>query len=198
MVKLGIFCGRAFYLLVLLCVASSASGQANSADGATVEKASPRPQKADQMPEWALTEIEQIRAMVHAMKECKPTSDQMRLQKNAVITETMNIPISVVWDVSVSDSIRAPYSAYIEGVSGVHFEGDSTCQKLPGCVKTVSFVNSAPALMKRFEFDISPDGLSFRRKLTRKETETSWSAEQVAEGRTCWDDVIISSGATKR
>jgi hypothetical protein len=143
---------------------------------------------------WAKSEIDQMRSIVQAIKQCKPDVVSINVNKRikAKITETTGIPFNVTWDVAPSSSMRAPYSGYIEVVVGHHMDTDST--KI-GDLEMQSDFNSRPAFIDRYEFDLTPDGLSFQRKLKRNENETKWVDDQ--ERGWCWDRTVLSAVSAK-
>jgi hypothetical protein len=144
--------------------------------------------------EWVKAEIIQIRSIVQTIKQCRPDIVSIKVGKHGKekMTETTGIPFNVTWDVTASNSIRAPYSAYIELVVGHRMDTDSM---RIGDVEMMNDFNSRPAFVSRYEFDLAPDGLSLQRKLKRNENENRWSDDQ--ERGWCWDRAVLEAEKAK-
>jgi len=130
--------------------------------------------------DWKEAEINQIRAMVQAIKQCSAS-----VNGSAASTIVDGPPYNVTWDVSVSQSVRAPYSGYIElTVPTVVHCSPARRQSSPmGCdiVERPEF-----PLVLRYEYDLSPDGLSLSKILVRRDNETEWSNRPNVSNY-CWE-----------
>lgn len=130
--------------------------------------------------EWVKAETDQIRAMVQAIKQC-PAS----VNGSAASTIVDGPPYNVTWDVSASQSVRAPYAGVIElTVPTVTHCSPARRQSSPmGCavVERPEF-----PLVLRYEYDLSPDGLSLSKILVRRDNETEWSNRPNVSNY-CWE-----------
>ena len=132
------------------------------------------------LPEWTKPEVNQIREMVHAIKQCRS-----KVTSDAASTIVNGPPYNVTWDVSTSQSIRAPYAGYIEfTVLSVVYCSAARRQSSPmGCdiVERPEF-----PLVLRYQYDLSPDGLSLSKILVRRDNETEWSNRPNVSNY-CWE-----------
>jgi TPR repeat protein len=140
--------------------------------------------------DWKEAEINQIRAMVQAIKHC-PAS----VNGSAASTIVDGPPYNVTWDVSASQSVRAPYAGYIElTVPTVVHCSPARRQSSPmGCdiVERPEF-----PLVLRYEYDLSPDGLSLSKILVRRDNETEWSNRPNVSNY-CWEGAAQQTGEAR-
>jgi hypothetical protein len=129
--------------------------------------------------EWVKAETDQIRAMVQAIKLC-PAS----VNESAASTIVDGPPYNVTWDVRPSDSVRAPYSGYIEFVvqSTIQCSPERRRSSPMGCA---TIERPQVPLVLRYEYDFSPDGLNIERIRARRDNESTW-IDYAAMGRYCW------------
>jgi hypothetical protein len=130
--------------------------------------------------EWVKAETDRIRGMVQAVKQCPS-----KVSSSAASTIVDGPPYNVTWDVSASQSVRAPYAGYIEfTVPTVTHCSPARRQSSPmGCdiVERPEF-----PLVLRYEYDLSPDGLSLSKILVRRDNETEWSNRPNVSNY-CWE-----------
>ncbi len=130
--------------------------------------------------DWKEAEINQIRSMVQAIKRCPAN-----ISTSASSTIADGPAYNVTWDVSASQSVRAPYDGYVEfTVPTVTHCSPARRQSSPmGCdiVERPEF-----PLVLRYEYDLSPDGLSLSKILVRRDNETEWSSRPNVSNY-CWE-----------
>lgn len=140
--------------------------------------------------DWVKGETDQIRAMVQAIKLCPAN-----VSTNASSTIADGPPYNVTWDVSASQSIRTPYAGYIElTVPTVVNCSPARRQSSPmGCaiVERPEF-----PLVLRYEYDLSPDGLSLSKILVRRDNETEWSNRPNVSNY-CWERAAQPTGTAR-
>jgi TPR repeat protein len=140
--------------------------------------------------EWAKAEVNQIRAIVEAIKQCPS-----KVTASAASTVSDGPPYNVTWDVSASQLIRAPYAGYIELTvpTVVHCSQQRRASSPQGCaiVERPQF-----PLVLRYEYDLSPDGLSLSKILVRGDNETQWS-NRPNVSNFCWERAAQPTGAVK-
>jgi TPR repeat protein len=140
--------------------------------------------------EWMKAGVDQIRTMVQTIKNC-PAS----VYRSATSTLTDGPPYNVTWDVSASQSVRAPYAGYIELTvpSIVRCSAAQRQQSQMGCdiVERPKF-----PLVLRYEYDLSPDGLSLSKILVRRDNETEWSNRPNVSNY-CWERAAQPIGVVK-
>jgi hypothetical protein len=146
---------------------------------------------------WVRAETDQIRAMVQAIKQCPS-----KVTSGPASTILDGPPYNVTWDISASQSVRAPYAGYIEltAPTVVHCSAARRQSSPMGCdiVERPEF-----PLVLRYEYDLSPDGLSLSKILVRRDNETEWSNRPNVSNY-CWERAAqpsashpISSEATR-
>lgn len=140
--------------------------------------------------DWKEAEIDQIRAMVQAIKQCPAN-----VSTDAASTIVDGPPYNVSWDVTPSNSIRAPYSGYIEFavLSTVRCSSARRESSPVGCdiVERPQF-----PLVLRYEYDLSTDGLSLSKILVRRDNETEWSNRPNVSNY-CWERAAQPTGSAK-
>jgi hypothetical protein len=136
---------------------------------------------------WAKPEVDQIRAMVQAIKQCPS-----KVSASAASTISDGPPYNVTWDVSPSQSIRAPYAGYIELTvpSSVQCSQQRRASSPQGCaiVERPQF-----PLVLRYEYDLSPDGVRLSKILVRRDNETQWSNRPNVSNY-CWERAAQPTG----
>jgi TPR repeat protein len=140
--------------------------------------------------DWKEAQINQIRAMVQAIKRCPAN-----VSTSASSTIADGPPYNVTWDVSASQSVRAPYAGYIELIvpSRVQCSPQRRMSSPQGCaiVESPQF-----PLVLRYEYDLSPDGLSLSKILVRRDNEAEWSNRPNVSNY-CWERAAQPSGTAK-
>ena len=131
--------------------------------------------------DWKEAEINQIRSMVLAIKRCPAY-----VSTDATSTMVDGPPYNVTWDVSPSNSIRAPYIGYIELAVATRFTCTQHAQRSSpvGCLH-IQGLGGYP-LVLRYEYDLSSDGLSLSKILVRRDNETEWSNRPNVSNY-CWE-----------
>jgi len=109
-------------------------------------------------------------------------------------------PINVVWDVSRSESVRSPYSGYIEfAIPRSFWVPDDVREKYSREDPLVygTWDKPTPNSQERYEFDLGPGGLRFVRALYRdpEKDKSGWEDDPMQPacsatgcGATCWND----------
>jgi hypothetical protein len=129
--------------------------------------------------DWVKGETDQIRTMVQTIKQCPASSNV-----SAASTIVDGPPYNVTWNVTPSDSIRAPYSGYIEFVvrSTIQCSAARRQSSPMGCAMVE---RPQVPLVLRYEYDLSTDGLSLEKIKARRDNENTW-VDYAAMGRYCW------------
>jgi len=140
--------------------------------------------------DWKDAEIDQIRAMVQAIKRCPAD-----VNTSTASTIVDGPPYNITWDATPSNSLRAPFSGYIEFVvpSTVRCSPARRQSSPVGCD-----IVERPQLplVLRYEYDLSPDGLSLSKILVRRDNETEWSNRPNVSNY-CWERAAQPSGSAK-
>jgi hypothetical protein len=129
--------------------------------------------------------VEALRAVAQDVKRCPQNYlilTELRPQKGSgEPPKLLSGPAqNVTWDVTRSDSVRAPYLGFLEFTMAWElwippgFETD--IRKNPGFAIWSNFDRDEGYKPDeyRYEFDVGPDGLELSRALTRKQGQTEW------------------------
>jgi len=133
--------------------------------------------KGPQMDNWVKAEVGQLRSIVDKIKACPQEK-----KEGAVISSYLGPPHDVTWDVVASESIRAPYTGYIElAVPYRVVIVPEACKKYPSsCESTQQFV-------LRFEYDLAPDGVNLVKVLQRHPGADRWTNWGSLKESPCWE-----------
>jgi hypothetical protein len=153
--------------------------------------------------------IDQLRVIADAIKKC-PRSYLERIVTSVLpddlveISDTVDAPIDVTWDIEHANSVRSPEMGVIEyterssssswaiDVTGRCKRGDSVwCKRVHEAndiFYSSAFSSGPKASQFRLEFDLSGQGLELSRAFARKETETQWFATKAPGG--CPGDAV--------
>lgn len=140
--------------------------------------------------EWVKAETDQIRAIVQKVKACP--KEGLEGPRTSVWSGP---PYNVTWDVSPSQSIRAPYAGYIELV---FLEGAYCSQQWRKSSPAGCAIVERPQvpLVLQYEYGLSPDGLSLEKIRARRDNESTW-VDYAAMGGYCWLKAAQPTGTAK-
>ncbi len=158
--------------------ATAGPAQSNGIDPALSSAQNPATQ------EWGKAETDQIRAMVQAIRQCPA-----HINTDASSTISDGPPYNVTWDVTASQSVRAPYSGYIEFAVLRRVSCDqqpNQKQRLSDSCLSLMNLLVKPPLILRYEYDLSPDELNLSKILVRFDNETEWSNRSNVTDY-CWE-----------
>lgn len=134
--------------------------------------------------EWVKDETDQIRAIVQAIRQCPA-----HVSTDASSTISDGPPYNVTWDVTASQSVRAPYSGYIEFAVlrrvSCNQQPNQKQRLSDSCLRLMNLLVKPPLIL-RYEYDLSPDELSLSKILVRFDNETEWSNRSNVSNY-CWE-----------
>jgi hypothetical protein len=138
--------------------------------------------------------VEELRVLAQTIKQC-PQETMNSSKWGRGPTEVVQIrrgpPQNVVWDVRASDSVRAPYTGYIQFTirTKLWVPPESFAKynrKYPGLWES-SLRGLHPAEY-RYEFDLSPRGLELVKMLSRDEGDSDWKTANLTGS--CWGQAV--------
>ncbi len=133
------------------------------------------------MREWPKAELDQIRSIGERIKACPQEKTG-----GAVTSVYVGPPYNVTWDVATSESVRAPYTGYIELVVLYRdVVNPEACKKNPWGCEAIQLIPHRP-LVLRYEYDLAPEGLNLVKALSRWDNESNWGNRTVG-GSSCWE-----------
>ena len=157
-------------------------------------QAQPGAPKIDATSQPAVATLRSIAGVIKWCAETHSETDKWGKGPQEISRLVFTPPTNVVWDVAASESVRSPFTGYIQ--FSTHFYVwvpretlDKYEHKHPGFHEGVD-------TEYRYEFDVGPEGLELTRVLDRdsKAGEANWSAWSAASIKatsgTCWDKII--------
>jgi serine protease Do len=164
----------------------------------------PAQQSQAQETDWQASQpaVEALRAIAETIRSCPQfSSDKDQWGKRATEFRQYRAgpPRNVVWDIAPRDSVRAPYSGFVEFTIAfsVYIPLESFAKFMREHSGLYSVFQSVKPQEYRYEFDVGPSGLVLTKVLSRDEGQTDWQSGELPNY--CWGQAArISQSASDK